>query len=156
MNSSIRIKTAFAALVLCALPVMAQAHDTDCPHCLLPVVQDTKTVDNEVVLRYGNKRIEYRCVLCALAQAKTKYKNDLTILAPSNIKGKPVTITRKGGVWSVKEEGAVFVYAKGNHSQCQDRYRALTDKDDFNAYVANRKLTGAKQLTLKELVELSK
>lgn len=132
------------------------AHETDCPFCGLKVVQDTKTVDNEVVLRYGNKRIEYRCVLCALAQAKTKYKNDLTILAPSNVKGKPVTITRTNGVWAVKEKDAVFVYAKGSHEQCQERYRALLSEKDFADYVANLKYTDAKKLTLDQLIELSK
>jgi hypothetical protein len=63
-----------------------RAHETDCPRCKLPVVQDTATRDNEVALRYGRKRIEYRCVACALAEARTEYKNDLTILAPSEIK----------------------------------------------------------------------
>ncbi len=150
------ISTLAAALLLFGFTTPAQAHETDCPYCQLSVVQDTKEKDNEVVLRYGNKRIEYRCVMCAIAQAKTKFKNDLTILAPSNIKGKHVTITRTAGVWAVKEEKAVFVFAKGSHTECQDRYRALTDGADFDAYVANRKYTEAKKLTLKEMVELSK
>lgn len=151
------VLSAFAvAAMLLGSTTPAMAHETDCPYCQLKVVQDTKERDNEVVLRYGNKRIEYRCVMCAIAQAKTKFKNDLTILAPSNIKGKPVTITRTNGEWAVKEEKAVFVFAKGSHTECQDRYRALTDAEDFDAYVANRKYTEAKKLTLKELVELSK
>jgi hypothetical protein len=160
MNTKNFIKIVFsafaAAVMLFGFTTPALAHETDCPYCQLKVVQDTKEQDNEVVLRYGNKRIEYRCVMCAIAQAKSKFKNDLTILAPSNIKGKPVTITRTNGVWATKEEKAVFVFAKGSHTECQDRYRALIDPTDFDAYVANRKYTDAKKLTLKELVELSK
>ena len=64
-------KAAFAALLttglLGALATPAAAHETDCPYCKLKVVQDTKEMDNEVLLRYGNKRIEYRCVMCGRA-----------------------------------------------------------------------------------------
>jgi len=136
----------------------AYAHETKCPYCKLDVVQDTKEQDNEVVLRYGNKRIEYRCVLCAVAQAKTKFKNDVTILAPSNVKGKPVTITRVNGEWKTDPEGAVFVMVKGSHAECEIRYRALASKEEFDKYVkANAELLkDAQPLTLKEMVELSK
>src|SRR5215207_7483853 len=87
----------FALAGLAARP--AAAHETKCPYCRLDVVQDTADQDNEVPLKYGRKRIEYRCVFCALAQAKTEYKGDVTILAPSEIKGKPVVITRANGQW---------------------------------------------------------
>jgi hypothetical protein len=138
--------------------VPAFAHDAPCPYCGLKIVQNTKAQDNEVVLRYGNKRIEYRCVLCALAEAKTKYKNDVTILAPSNVKGKPVTVTRKSGQWSTTPDTALFVYAKGNHKECETRYRAVADKAAFDSFVhANRPLLkDAKALTLKEMIDLSK
>jgi hypothetical protein len=136
----------------------ALAHEAKCPYCKLDVVQDTKEQDNEVILRYGNKRIEYRCVMCAIAQAKTKFKNDVTILAPSNVKGKPVTITRVNGEWKTDPEGALFVSVKGSHTECQIRYRAVASKEEFEKYVqANHEiLKDAKPLTLKEMVELSK
>ncbi|HZH98653.1 MAG TPA: hypothetical protein VEX38_06750 [Fimbriimonadaceae bacterium] len=161
MNLKNTFKNVIAAIAAFALifgfVAPASAHETDCPYCKLPVVQDTKDLDNEVVLRLGNKRIEFRCVMCAVAQAKTKYKSrDITILAPSNVKGKPVTITKKGDEWSMTPTTAVFVFAKGSHSECQDRYRALLEKNDFNAYVAKKGYKDAQQLSLKELVELSK
>lgn len=149
------------ALLICGtIGVIAQpalAHETDCPYCKLKVVQDTAQLDNEVVLRLGNKRIEYRCVMCAVAEAKTKYRSrDITILAPTNVKGKPATIQRKGGEWAMSPANAVFVFAKGSHSECQDRYRALLDRSDFAEYVAKKGYQGSIPLTLKELVEQAK
>ena len=155
-------RAAFVAILIAAITIgtvtPAFAHEGPCPYCGLKIVQDTKTQDNEVVLRYGNKRVEYRCVLCAIAEAKTKYKKDVTILAPSNVKGKPVTITRKDGQWSTTPDTALFVYAKGSHKECETRYRAVADKTAFGAFVLANKalLKDAKALTLKEMVELSK
>jgi hypothetical protein len=144
--------------MLGATATPAQAHETACPYCKLPVVQDTKELDNEVVLRYGNKRIEYRCLLCAIGEAKSKYKKDVTILAPSDVKGKPVVIKRVDGEWTTEDKDALFIYAKGSHTECQTRYRAVRDKAGFDAFVkANpQTLKDAKALTLKEMVELSK
>src|SRR5687768_16794028 len=51
------------------------AHEADCPVCSLPVVQDTDKQDNEVKLRYGRKRIEYRCVYCAMSDAQSELKD---------------------------------------------------------------------------------
>jgi hypothetical protein len=134
-----------------------RAHETDCPRCKLPVVQDTATRDNEVALRYGRKRIEYRCVACALAEARTEYKNDLTILAPSEIKNKPVVLARKSGTWSALPADAVFVGHKVAHRHCHLGYRAFTTRAAFDAHVkANAKLlAGAKPLTLAELLEVA-
>lgn len=135
----------------------AKAHEAKCPYCKLDVVQDTPTLDNEVALRYGRKRIEYRCVFCALAQAKTKFQGDVTIVAPSEVKGKPVTITRINGQWSVSPSSAVFVGEKANHRYCQTTYRAITNKAGFDAYVQkNPRIKGAQPLTLAQMVELSK
>ncbi|MBL8115518.1 MAG: hypothetical protein JNK60_21735, partial [Acidobacteria bacterium] len=58
---------------LVSIPIPARAHETKCPFCRKPVVQDTADLDNEVALKFGKKRIEYRCVLCAIAEAKTAY-----------------------------------------------------------------------------------
>ncbi len=146
--------TAFFAL----RPTPAYAHEATCPRCKLDVVQDTDEIDNEVPLRYGRKRIEYRCIMCALAEAKTKYKNDLSILAPSSVKGKPVVLTRKDGQWSVAPETAVFVGVPGSHTECQIRFRAMTDRAAFDAYVAKHAeiLKGAEPLTFEQLLEMAK
>ena len=135
----------------------AQAHETKCPYCKLDVVQDTPTMDNEVALRYGRKRIEYRCVFCALAEAKNEFKGDLSILAPSETKGKPVVITRKSGKWSAPS-GAVFVGEKANHRHCQTTYRAFTNTAAFQAHVQKNKslLKDAKPLSLAQMVEIAK
>jgi hypothetical protein len=111
-----------------------------------------------VALRYGRKRIEYRCVYCALAQARTDYKGDVTILAPSEIKGKPVLISRKDGKWSVSPESAVFVGQKVNHQQCQTGYRAFSSQAGFDAYVKKHHelVRDAKPLTLAQMVEIAK
>jgi hypothetical protein len=136
----------------------AIAHETQCPYCRLDVVQDTAQQDNEVPLKYGRKRIEYRCVYCALAQAKSDYQGDVTILAPSEIKGKPVVISRTGGKWSVSPETAVFTGAKVNHQQCQTAYRAFTNRPAAEAYLQKHQdvLKDAKPLTLTEMAEMAK
>lgn len=156
MNISKNLVNTLLALVLttgAALP--AFAHETKCPYCKMDVVQNTKTEDNEVVLRYGNKRIEYRCVLCAIAQAKSKFKGDVTIITPSTAKGKLITISRKDGKWSAPA-GTTFVYQKGSHSKCEALYRAATSHEAATAYAKSKGLSEAKHLSLAEMVELSK
>ena len=155
MNIKNLATLALGGLLLLGSTVPAMAHETKCPYCRMDVVQDTKTEDNEVVLRYGNKRIEYRCVLCAIAQAKTKFKGDVTIIAPSTTKGKPITITRTGGKWAAPA-GTVFVYQKGSHSKCQDLYRAAASEAAATGYAKAKGLSEAKNLSLTEMVELSK
>jgi hypothetical protein len=136
----------------------ASAHAAKCPYCKLDVPQDTDQQDNEVALRFGRKRIEYRCVFCALAQAKTDYKGDLSVLAPTELKGKPALLSRKDDKWSVLPESAVFVGQKASHQQCQVAYRAFTTRAAFDAYVkAHKDVVGdAKPLTLAQMVELAK
>ena len=134
----------------------ALAHEAKCPVCKLDVVQDTDKLDNEVALKSGRKRIEYRCVYCALQDAKS-YTGDITILAPSEVKGKPVVLARKEGKWTAAPETAVFVGQKVNHRQCQVGYRALTTKDAFPKWVqANHDLLkDAKPLTLAEMLAVA-
>lgn len=146
---------ALGASGLAGRPLMA--HEAKCPHCTLDVVQDTEQQDNEVALRYGRKRIEYRCVFCALSQAISEFKGDLTILAPSEIKGKPVVISRKDGKWSVSPETTVFVAHKVNHRHCQIGYRAFTSRAGFDAHVKSHPdlLRDAKPLTLEEMVAIA-
>jgi len=136
----------------------AWAHEAQCPFCRLDVVQDTPEQDNEVVLRYGKKRIEYRCVYCALAHARTEFTGDLIILAPSEIKGKPVVLSRKEGRWAVMPETALFLAAKAEHRQCAVAYRAFTGRAGFEAYLKRHAalLGEAKPLSLAQMVEAAK
>ncbi len=136
------------------VPAISLAHPVPCPLCGLKVVQSTASQDNEVVLRFGNKRIEYRCVYCALADAK-KYDGDLFVYAPSETKGKPVVLARKANVWSVvrvegerltPEAGAVFLNAFEAHPQCAALSRAFHTTKGFDAY--RDKPKGTKPLTL--------
>lgn len=165
MKKTFTISRRFLALALLTLAVNITlpiapvfAHDTDCPFCKLKVVQDTKDQDNEVVLRYGRKRIEYRCIYCALAEAQTdQYKGNLRILAPSEVKGKPVLIERADNKWTVPD-GAVFVGVMESHKNCATTYRAFTSKAAFDAYVKKYPdlLKDAKPLTLAELLAQTK
>lgn len=134
----------------------AAAHEGKCPLCKLDVVQDTEKLDHEVALKSGRKRIEYRCVYCALADAKS-YAGDITLLAPSELKGKPVLLTRTAGKWTVAPESAVFVGHKVNHRSCQLGYRALTTPDAFPKWVQaqGELLKDAKPQTLAELLEIA-
>jgi len=135
----------------------ALAHEAKCPVCKLDVAQDTDTLDNEVALRSGRKRIEYRCVYCALNDAKS-YTGDLTILAPSELKGKPVVLSRKDGKWSVQPETAVFVSAGPtvDHKNCAVTYRALTGQPAFDKWVQAHSVKNAKPLPLAQLLEVAK
>jgi len=138
----------------------ALAHEAKCPVCKLDVVQDTEKLNHEVALKFGRKRIEYRCVFCALQDARN-YNGDLTILAPSEVKGKPITLARKEGKWSAAPETAVFVGGpsggKIDHRSCQLGYRALTTRDAFEKWVhANHDLLkDARPLTLPEMLAVS-
>jgi len=136
----------------------ALALEADCPFCNLAVLKNTPKLDNETTLRHGRKRIEYRCVYCALADAITEFKGDVTIIAPSEKKGKPVTLKRTAGKWSVMPASAVFVAQPVSHRHCQVGYRALTSKAAFANYVkANKKVVGAaKPLSLAQMVAASK
>jgi hypothetical protein len=135
----------------------AAAHEAKCPICKLDVPQDTPTQDNEVAVRSGRKRIEYRCVGCAFNDAKT-YTADISILAPSDVKGKPILLTRTGGKWTAQPESPVFVAAKVPHLRCPLGYRAFTSKASFDAWVRrNHDVVGdAKALSLDQMVELAK
>lgn len=102
------------------------AHEAPCPYCGMAVTQDTPTQDNEVALKVGKKRIEYKCVFCALKEAATEFKGDLAIMAPSEKKGEPIKLSRQGGQWSAVPDNVVFVAQKASHKICQQTYRAFT------------------------------
>jgi len=157
MNRHLKTLIALAPLFISAA---ASAHDVPCPLCGMKVVQATKTQDNEVVLRYGKKKIEYRCVYCAIADSK-KYDGDLVVYAPSETKGKPVILQRTAGKWNVvkdqdgklvPEDGVVFINDFKSHAQCAALSRAFHTKAGFEKYAAANKATDSKALTLEEMV----
>ena len=135
----------------------ALAHEAKCPICSLDVPQDTAEQDNEVAIRAGRKRIEYRCVSCALHDAAT-YKGDITVVAPSDVKGQPVLLTRKDGSWTTTPASVLFVGQKVPHASCPFGYRVFTTRAAFDAWThKNHALLGdATPLTLAQMLEASK
>ena len=138
MKNLMTRRTLVAALMIGALAPTAapvSAHEADCPVCQMPVVQDTAKQDNEVKVRYGRKRLEYRCVFCALSDAQNELKKgDITIAAPSETKDKPVILKRTDGKWDAPD-GAVFAARKASHRVCQITYRAFHSRAGFAAWV---------------------
>ncbi len=148
----------FATALLSSVATPAAfAHIAPCPYCAMTITQDTDTQDNEVALRIGRKRIEYKCVYCALAEAQTDYQGDLMILAPSEKKGEPVVIARKAGQWSAPDGTAYVLNAPVKHKVCQEQARAFTSTEAAQKYLdANKEaLPGAKIVTLEEMVKTS-
>lgn len=156
IRAGIRLGLA-AVMAWAVMTVPLQAHETKCPHCELDVVQDTPQQDNEVVLKFGKKRIEYKCVMCAIADAEKSYTGNLTVITPTEVKGKKVEIIRKDGKWSAPE-GAVFVGHKVKHRYCDRGYRAFTSLSAFNAHVQKNKaiLRDAQPISLDQMVQVSK
>jgi len=136
----------------------AWAHIAPCPYCSLTVSQDTATQDNEVALKIGRKRIEYKCVFCALSEAQSDYQGDLSILAPSEKKGEPIMLMRQNGKWSSMTEGAAYVLNSPlQHKICSVQARAFGSQAAAQAYLDAHKdqLPSAKIVTLDELVKAS-
>jgi hypothetical protein len=141
----------FALLLIgLILALSAVAHEGNCPYCKLPLVQNTETQDNEVVVKFGNKRIEYRCVYCILKD-QSRYKADLIVYAPSEKVGEPVVLKRTAGKWTAPE-GAVFLNSFKKHAECAAESRAFSSRKAFDAYVEKNKLQDVKPLTLDELL----
>lgn len=140
------------AFLLMANVTAAVVHEVPCQFCKLMVVQNTETQDNEVVLQFGNKKIEYRCVYCAIADSG-RYRGDIVIYAPSEKVGEPVIIFRKEVKCTTRSEKAVFLNMFKDHPQCAELSRAFHTHEAFNAYVAERKVKNPKALKLDELVE---
>lgn len=139
-------------IITLVLSSFAFSHEGDCPYCKMPLVQNTKDQDNEVVVKFGNKRIEYRCIYCVFKDQK-RYKSDLVVYAPSEKVGEPVVLKRTEGKWSAPE-GAVFLNTFKKHSDCAELSRAFSSKAAFEKYVADKKILDAKPLTLAEFIEL--
>lgn len=146
-------------LVTPLLSSSAFAHEAPCPYCNQTVTQDTPTQDNEVALKIGRKRIEYKCVYCALSEAATEYEGDLSILAPSEKKGEPVLLKRTGSKWSASSDDVTFVFKQPlKHPICQEQARAFSTKAAATVYLAANKdkLPDARTLSLAEMVEITK
>lgn len=141
----------FAVIGTLGLAPIASAHEGDCPYCKMKLVQNTKEQDNEVVLKMGNKRIEYRCMYCVIKD-QGRYKGDLVVYAPSEKVGEPVVLKRTGGKWAAPE-GAVFLNTFKKHADCAALSRAFSSKAAFDAYVVKHKVEGAKALTFAEFAE---
>lgn len=133
------------------LAPMAMAHETPCPYCKLKVVQNTKDMDNEVTVKVGNKRIEYRCVYCVIKDQK-KYSGDLVVYAPSEKKGEPIILKRTDGTWTAPE-GTVFLNGFKKHADCAELSRAFTSKAAMDKYAAAHSVTDAKALSIAQFIE---
>ena len=86
-----------------------------CPYCHEPVVKDY-TWDNSVSMVFKGKSTPYKCILCAVSDAKT-VKGDLEIVACSDKKGQPVTLRRHQGKWAVTPKNTVFAYSSAPHGR---------------------------------------
>ena len=128
------------------------AHEGDCPYCKMKLVQNTKEQDNEVVVKFGNKKIEYRCVYCVIKD-QGRYKADLIVYAPSEKVGEPVVLKRTAGKWTAPE-GSVFLNTFTKHASCAELSRAFSTKEAFADYAKKHGAETAKPLTLEEFIAL--
>lgn len=144
------LKNLFVSFLL--LACLAFGHEGDCPYCKLPLIQNNKEQDNEVVVKFGNKRIEYRCLYCVIKDQK-RYKSDLVVYAPSEKVGEPVVLKRTEGKWTAPE-GAVFLNTFKKHADCAALSRAFSSRIAFDKYVADRKLAETKALNLADFISL--
>ena len=130
---------------------MTITHEGDCPYCKLKLVQNTAEQDNEVVLRFGNKKIEYRCIFCVIKDQK-RYKGDLVVYAPSEKVGEPVILKRTEGKWT-GPDGVVFLNSFKKHVDCAALSRAFSNSAAYDAYVKKNDLKDTKALTLVEFID---
>ncbi len=150
VNNFSKSLAVLAAISAIGFAQFAFAHEADCPYCKIPIVQNTATQDNEVVLKFGNKKIEYRCVYCVFKDQK-RYKGDLVVYAPSEKVGEPVILKRTAGKWTAPEY-AVFLNTFKRHPSCSALSRAFSSKEAFDKYVKDNKVEGAKALSLTEFI----
>ncbi len=131
-------------------PSWALGHEGKCPLCKLDLVQNTDSLDYEVVVKVGNKKIEYRCIYCVFGDQK-RYKTDLVVYAPSEKPGEPVVLKRTAGVWSAPDS-TVFLNSFAKHKTCATESRTFSSQHAFDRYVAKRAITDAVALTLDEML----
>lgn len=151
---SILVTTVLSLVLLSVLAPRAAAHKAECPFCKLGLVQNTDSLDYEVAVKYGNKRIEYRCIYCVFGDQK-RYIGDIVVYAPSEKKGEPVVLKRTEGVWSAPE-GTVFLNSFKRHKSCAEESRTFTSQAAFDAFVKAGNLQDVKALTLAQMLEVTK
>lgn len=150
INLLLKALTLLAVFGLLGISSFASAHEGDCPYCKMKLVQNTKEQDNEVVLKTGNKRIEYRCMYCVIKD-QGRYKGDLVVYAPSEKVGEPVVLKRTAGKWTAPE-GTVFLNTFKAHADCAALSRAFSGKAAFDRYVQAKGQHDAKALTLDQFL----
>jgi len=146
-----KFQTLIFTAVCLSVAAVSVAHEGDCPFCKLKLVQNTADQDNEVVLRFGNKKIEYRCIFCVFKDQK-RYKGDLVVYAPSEKVGEPVILKRTDGKWTAPE-GVVFLNSFKKHVDCAALSRAFSSVAAYDAYVKKNDLKETKAFTLAEFVD---
>jgi hypothetical protein len=146
-----KFQTLFVTALCFSVASVTIAHEGDCPYCKLKLVQNTADQDNEVVLRFGNKKIEYRCVFCVFKDQK-RYKGDLVVYAPSEKVGEPVILKRTEGKWT-GPDGVVFLNSFKKHVDCAALSRAFSNVVAYDAYVKKNDLKDTKALTLVEFID---
>ncbi len=159
-NQTMRGFTRFSSIVALSaillgpamLATTARAHDAECPYCKLKLKQATKEMDYEVVVKMGNKRIEYRCAYCVIADAK-RYKNDLVVYFPSEKKGEPIIVKRTEGKWSAPE-GTVFLNGFKKHADCADLSRAFSSKAALTKYAMAMNVSEVKAMSVDDFVTM--
>lgn len=142
---------AFGAILT---PTIASAHDADCPYCKLKLVQNTAAIDNEVVVKFGNKKIEYRCMFCVFAD-QSKFVGTVVVYAPSEKVGEPILVKRIDGQWTAPA-GTVFLNAFTSHQQCAGLSRAFTSRAAFDNYARRNNVSNPKPLTLPQFLQAVK
>ncbi len=141
----------FVVALCFSIASITSAHEGDCPYCKLKLVQNTPEQDNEVVLRFGNKKIEYRCIFCVFKDQK-RYKGDLVVYAPSEKVGEPVILKRTEGKWT-GPDGVVFLNSFKKHVDCAALSRAFSNSAAYDAYVKKNDLKDTKAFTLVEFID---
>ncbi len=143
-----------AALATLAFTLATPMHEADCPNCKLPLVQNNDDFDNEVVVRFGNKRIEYRSIYCVLKD-QDRYKVDLIVYAPSEKIGEPVVLKRVQGKWTAPEK-AVFTLGTTKMSLCAQQSRAFSTAEGLEKVREKLQLGDVKGVPFAEFAEAVK
>lgn len=134
--------------------IPAQAANKMCPYCAMPMGAPS----TQVWLQSGSKKVAYRCVFCAVAEAKTEYKGNLSIQAPTENSKKPLIIKRTGGRWSLNQKSAAFVGKNISHKNCPTGYHAFTSSAAAKRYIAQHKslLAGSSAMTFSQFYATAK
>ncbi|MDX2065488.1 MAG: hypothetical protein SFX74_07080 [Fimbriimonadaceae bacterium] len=149
--AGIMLSAPIAAVPMAELPKASPIlHEADCPFCRLKLVQNTETEDNEVVLRFGNKKIEYRCLFCVIKDQR-RYKGNLVVYAPSEKVGEPIVLKRTDGKWTGPEAVRILNQFK-SHGDCAALSRAFTTEAALLRYATDRKVADPKPLTLEAFI----